>query len=53
MKIGNLTISKIYQGATEIEKIYLGSTVVYEVKKPVPNDEIWYTSTDGNIVEPS
>ena len=53
MKIGNLSISKIYQGATEIEKIYLGGTVVYEVKKPVPNDEIWYTSTDGNIVEPS
>ena len=54
MKIGNLTISKIYQGATEIEKIYLGSTVVYEVKKPVPipNDEIWYTSSDGNIVTP-
>lgn len=34
MKIGNLTISKIYQGATEIEKIYLGSTVVYEVTTP-------------------
>ncbi len=50
MKIGNLTISKIYQGAAEIEKIYLGSTVVYEMKtpSPVPNDEIWYTSSDGN-----
>ena len=54
MKIGNLTISKIYQGATEIEKIYLGSTVVYEAATPAgqPNDEIWYTSSDGNIVTP-
>ena len=52
MKIGNLSISKIYQGATEIEKIYLGSTVVYEVSTPAgqPNNEIWYTSSDGNIV---
>ena len=54
MKIGNLSISKIYQGATEIEKIYLGSTVIYEVTTPTgqPNDEIWYTSTDGNVVTP-
>lgn len=30
MKIGDLSISKVYQGAAEIEKIYLGSTVIYE-----------------------
>lgn len=46
MKIGNLTISKIYQGATEIEKIYLGSTVVYEVTTPANDTQ--QVGTDGD-----
>ena len=36
MKLGNLSIDKIYVETTEIPKVYLGNTVVYEQSGPAP-----------------
>lgn len=36
MKLGNLSIDKIYVETTEIPKVYLGNTVVYEESGPAP-----------------
>ena len=58
-KIGTLDIIKAYLGTKELSanNAYIGEIPLIEgsgpVPVPVPNDEIWYTSTDGNIVEPN
>lgn len=50
MKIGNIDVSKLFIGGTAVSKAYLGATEVYTTAKPIPNNEIWYTTTDGNPI---
>lgn len=50
MKIGNIDVSKLFIGGTAVSKAYLGATEVYTAYKPIPNNEIWYTTTDGNPI---
>lgn len=50
MKIGNIDVSKLFIGGTAVSKAYLGATEVYTAAKPIPNNEIWYTTTDGNPI---
>lgn len=40
-----------YIGSTSLNKIYQGETLVWS-RETQPYNEIWYTSTDGNIVTP-
>lgn len=43
-----------YKGNTNYNKAYEGDELVWEKQQPFqPSDEIWYTSTDGNIVTPN
>ena len=57
-KIGTLDIIKAYLGNKELSanNAYIGEIPLIKGSgpepEPVPNDEIWYTSSDGNIVEP-
>ena len=57
-KIGTLDIIKAYLGNKELStnNAYIGEIPLIKrsepVPVPVPNDEIWYTSSDGNIVAP-
>lgn len=52
--IGNNEIAAKYAGNTEILKQYVGDTLVWEKQQPVPPDnEIWYTTSDGETVTPS
>lgn len=50
MKIGNIDVSKLFIGSTAVSKAYLGATEVYTTAKPIPNNEIWYTTSDGNPI---
>lgn len=50
MKIGNIDVSKLFIGGTAVSKAYLGATEVYTAYSPIPNNEIWYTTTDGNPI---
>lgn len=50
MKIGNIDVSKLFIGGSEVSKAYLGATEVYTAYSPIPNNEIWYTTTDGNPI---
>ena len=50
MKIGNIDVSKLFIGGSAVSKAYLGTTEVYTTAKPIPNNEIWYTTTDGNPI---
>nr|CAI9750002.1 hypothetical protein DLTAUQXX_DLTAUQXX_CDS_0033 [uncultured phage]CAI9750111.1 hypothetical protein LUIDIZRK_LUIDIZRK_CDS_0033 [uncultured phage] len=50
MKIGNIDVSKLFIGGTAVSKAYLGATEVYTASKPMANNEIWYTTTDGNPI---
>ena len=50
MKIGNIDVSKLFIGGSAVSKAYLGATEVYTTAKPIPNNEIWYTTTDGNPI---
>ena len=50
MKIGNIDVSKLFIGSSAVSKAYLGATEVYTAAKPIPNNEIWYTTTDGNPI---
>ncbi len=49
----NKTIA-VYKGSSEINKVYLGSNIIFDsngsdlFSNPVPNDEIWYTTTDSS-----
>lgn len=54
MKIGELDIKKAYFGTKELTptNAYLGDVPIKK-NEEIPNDEIWYTSSDGNIVTPS
>ena len=57
-KIGTLDIIKAYLGNKEMSanNAYIGEIPLIKGSGPepvpVPNDEIWYTSTDGNVVTP-
>lgn len=43
-----------YKGNTNYNRAYEGYELVWEKQQPGPtNDELWYTSTDGNIVTPN
>lgn len=45
-------ISKILVGDVEAVKVYVGDVVVYEKSGDnQPNDEVWYTTTDGQIFD--
>lgn len=52
--IGNNEIAAKYVGDTEIQKQYVGDTLIWEKQQPTPSgppdNEIWYTTTDGNII---
>lgn len=52
--IGNNEIAAKYVGDTEIQKQYIGDTLVWEKQQPAPsgppNNEIWYTTSDGNPI---
>lgn len=50
MKIGNIDVSKLFIGGSAVSKAYLGATEVYTAYSPIPNNEIWYTTTDGNPI---
>lgn len=50
MKIGNIDVSKLFIGGTAVSKAYLGATEVYTASKGIPNNEIWYTTSDGNPI---
>lgn len=50
MKIGNIDVSKLFIGGSAVSKAYLGATEVYTASKGIPNNEIWYTTTDGNPI---
>lgn len=50
MKIGNIDVSKLFIGGTAVSKAYLGATEVYTASKAMANNEIWYTTTDGNPI---
>ena len=58
-KIGTLDIIKAYLGNKELSahNAYIGEIPLIKGSVPepvpVPNDEIWYTSTDGNVVAPN
>ena len=42
-----------YKGNTNYNKAYEGDELVWEKQQPFqPGNEIWYTSSDGNIVTP-
>lgn len=57
-KIGTLDIIKAYLGNKELtaNNAYMGEISLIKgsgpAPVPIPNDEIWYTTTDGNIVKP-
>lgn len=57
-KIGTLDIIKAYLGNKELtaNNAYMGEISLIKGSGPTPvgppNDEIWYTSSDGNIVTP-
>lgn len=57
-KIGTLDIIKAYLGNKELSanNAYVGEIPLIKGSgpepEPLPNDEIWYTSSDGNIVTP-
>ena len=57
-KIGTLDIIKAYLGNKElsVNNAYVGELPLIKGSgpepEPVPNNEIWYTSSDGNIVTP-
>ena len=57
-KIGTLDIIKAYLGNKELtaNNAYIGEISLIKGSGPTPvgppNDEIWYTSSDGNIVTP-
>lgn len=45
-----------YRGNTNYNRAYEGDELVWEKQQPgpvPPDNEIWYTSTDGNIVTPT
>lgn len=46
MRLGSGTISKCFLGTTEVEKIYLGTSVVYENALP-PSDRMWSIDMAG------
>ena len=50
MKIGNIDVSKLFIGGSAVSKAYLGATEVYTASKGIPNNEIWYTTTDGSTI---
>lgn len=51
--IGSTGISNMYIGGTQISKAYMGDVQVYPSGGPIPsNTEIWYTTTDGNLIVP-
>ena len=50
MKIGNIDVSKLFIGSSAVSKAYLGATEVYTAYSPIPNNEIWYTTSDGNPI---
>ena len=50
MKIGNIDVSKLFIGSSAVSKAYLGTTEVYTAAKPIPNNEIWYTTSDENPI---
>lgn len=50
MKIGNIDVSKLFIGGSAVSKAYLGATEVYTASKAIPNNEIWYTTSDGNPI---
>lgn len=52
MKIGALDIEKLYAGGGEALAAYLGTVQVYSQAQPTgqSSDELWYTSTNGQIV---
>lgn len=54
MKLGELDIKKAYFGAKELtpNNAYIGTIPIIKDEE-IPNNEIWYTSSDGNIVTPS
>ena len=58
-KIGTLDIIKAYLGnkGLSANNAYIGEIPLIKGSKPVPvpvpNDEIWYSSTDGNVVAPN
>ena len=58
-KIGTLDIIKAYLGNKELSanNAYIGEIPLIKGSgpepEPVPNDELWYTSSDGNIVTPN
>lgn len=53
MKIGELDIKKAYFGAKELTptNAYLGDVPIKK-NEGIPNDEIWYTSSDGQVINP-
>lgn len=53
MKIGELDIKKAYFGVKELtpNNAYLGDVPIKK-DEGIPNDEIWYTSSNNDIVEP-
>ena len=46
-----LTDYTYYQGDSAITAMYQGDVKVYPLEPPVTNNKIYYTSTDGNIVD--
>ena len=53
MKLGELDIKKAYFGTKELtpNNAYIGTIPIIK-DEGIPNNEIWYTSSDGNIVTP-
>ena len=56
MKIGSIDILKAYLGALELTNTnaFVGNVPVVDAApvEPVPYDELWYTTSDGNIITP-
>ena len=58
MKLGSNDIIKMYLGLNQMtsNNAFIGEVPLIKgsgpTPVPVPNDEIWYTSSDGNIVTP-
>lgn len=48
MKIGDLDVRGLFVGGSSVSKAYLGTDLVYSSAQP--NNEIWYTTTDGNPI---
>ena len=48
MKIGDLDVRGLFVGGSSVSKAYLGADLVYSSAQP--NNEIWYTTTDGNPI---